>query len=289
MLMNWTTADRERIGAARVIVYTISSMSIAGIESARLKLEHASQHLDALRKIADDFAAAGHFRLSVEWEGQHPNFLCRIIVATAAPIPDLIALQAADVISNLRSALDHAVFTHVIEHCATNRIPLTEKQQKDVYFPISYSNNKNRDWFSGAVLGVIDQYRPQQEMQVEHPLFQLEKLVNHDKHRLVLTTCSVTPEHDVTYDDRLELVHHNGDEPVEPGTELRPGTELVRMQFRAAPKLTDPRSSLRITGGFHLSIDIPGTNKHYPILPTLTVIRDYAVQIVDALAAAGVA
>ncbi|MBB5916766.1 hypothetical protein BJY24_005678 [Nocardia transvalensis] len=258
---------------------------ITGMASARLKLEHASRHLEALTKTVDEFASGGHFQVAVVWSCNHPDYECRGIVKNSAPTPDLIALQAADVVGNLRAALDHAVFTHVQEHCSNEGRPLVSDELRRIQFPILSGSGRirSRDQFGPTVLDVLNNHQPRKS--TVHPLFRLNKLVNQDKHRVMLITASAKLETDVHYQYPLEYV----DDITELGADLRPGSEILRLKFRAvAPLEKHPWEYVDIGGGYPVAIDIPDTDDTPPILPTMNEIRDLVGVVLDELEGAGV-
>ncbi|MBF6394101.1 hypothetical protein IU443_29675 [Nocardia farcinica] len=265
-------------------------MAIKGIESARLKFEHAERHLQALTKSVTDFADGHPCHCTVAWERNHPEYICHVVVKEASTVPDLVALQASDYIGNLRAALDHAVYTHVVEHCAKNGIALSLRDERNVKFPIIESEKKIQDqtWFSAPVLDVLEKHQPGLLPDpLDHPLAQLNRLVNHDKHRLMLVTNSAFIESDVVYSDEFEFVRD--DSP--PDGELRPGYELAAWVFRATvPQLTrHPHHLIKIGQiGYHISIDLPDSNRFEHLLPTMNNIRDRVGQVLDDLEAAGV-
>lgn len=263
-------------------------MPIKGIESARLKLDHASRHLQALTETANEFAHGGHFNILVAWDLNHPNYICRMTVKEAKPTPDLIALQAADVLVNLRAALDHSVYTHVVEHCAVQGISLKDRDLRRIQFPIIEGQKaiERPETYRAEVLEVLERHQPNQHPEpLDHPLARLNRLVNFDKHRVVLVTNSAVLDQKFFHDGQLEYV-----EDLSPAdTTLEPGTEIIRWRFRAAKELTDhPSKLVRIEGGYPLAIDIPDSELYPPLLPSLTEMRDYIVTVLDQLSAAGV-
>lgn len=272
-------------------------MTIKGIESARLKFEHAGRHFDALTATVDAFANGGHFKTGLSWEENHPDYICHVVVKAAEPIPDLIALQASDVLSNLRAALDHAIFTHVVEHCRAEQRPLSEVDERGIQFPIIRERGRvirNSNRYSPAVFEVLTRHQPNQlDDSVGHPLEQLNRLIRFDKHRVMLVTGNVQLENDIEYEEELQPV---GDEIVE-GAVIRPGVELQRWKFRAtvAQLSKHPHELIHIRrGGFMLLIEIPETETetepalYLPIMATIESIRNYVRKVIDDLADAGV-
>jgi hypothetical protein len=99
----------------------------------------------------------------------------------AAPIPDDWALITGDILTNVRAALDHAVFLHI-------RVNKPNLDRKLIQYPIEdrkaqWENKKK--WFKSPVTKVIGQSQPYRHGAdfAGHPLRALRELVNRDKHR----------------------------------------------------------------------------------------------------------
>jgi hypothetical protein len=97
-------------------------------------------------------------------------------------------LIVGDILTNLRAALDHAVFGH-----ADRRMVLTPRQEKELNYPIipistDWPSHRNRltQLMDPNVLNVIEQSQPYHDATPgEYPLAVLNSLVNQDKHRSV--------------------------------------------------------------------------------------------------------
>ena len=89
---------------------------ISGIPSARKKLERAKFHLDALDHTIHTFRKDSPYKFEMTSPGNEPfkpDFWINVTVTEAPRVPDLWPLIAGDILTNLRGALDHAVFPHI--------------------------------------------------------------------------------------------------------------------------------------------------------------------------------
>lgn len=97
-------------------------------DSARRKVARADKHFDDLHREAKAFFAQNPFREVVEPDPANPNHLLYKIKLDAliddSPIPELVG----DIASNLRAALDHAVYA------LTNTQP---PRPRSAYFPFA--------------------------------------------------------------------------------------------------------------------------------------------------------
>ena len=91
-------------------------MSTSGIPSARRKLQRAKVHLAALQAAIQDFREKSPYEFAMESPGNErwqPGIPVTVSVKQAPPIPDDWALITGDILTNVRAALDHAVFPHI--------------------------------------------------------------------------------------------------------------------------------------------------------------------------------
>lgn len=265
-------------------------MPIEGLESAQLKLEHAGRHLDSLNATVLEYVDSGGFTIGVRWKQDHPDYSLIAYVKNAIPVPDLIALQAADFVGNLRAALDHSIYDHVVKKAIDDGTPLTKNEKTRVKFPIleNPKSIENPDWYASAVLQAIEKHQPHHHKPAqEHPLAQLNRMVNHDKHRVSLVTSSTDLEQDLQYKDPFVYVGH---EEAAIGAKLKPGIQILRADFLATKPLEKhPHEYAQIVdGGFYAAIEIPGTEQRPPILPMMGSLRDYVATVLEDLKKAGV-
>jgi hypothetical protein len=91
-------------------------VSTSGIASARRKLERGNVHLAALRAAIEDFRENSPYEFTMESPGNErwkPGIPVTVTVTQAPSIPDDWALITGDILTNVRAALDHAVFPHI--------------------------------------------------------------------------------------------------------------------------------------------------------------------------------
>ena len=164
-----------------------NTMAPSGIPSARKKLGRAKVHADALRADVDAFRKQSPYEFEMEPLG-NPRGLADIHVnakvTRATPIPDSWALIMGDILTNVRAALDHAVYPHV-------RANAPDVQPLQIQYPIAKSapkfEKKTAGWFTNDVHRCIEQWQPYHADDPSgHPLRILQKLVNIDKHRSLL-------------------------------------------------------------------------------------------------------
>jgi hypothetical protein len=90
------------------------------------KLARAEKHLVELKEVVDAFAATEPYTVGVSVEGKKKTTIRRLVF-TADPANTTIPIVAADVIYNLRSALDHLMSSLV-----------ANKDKSSVMFPIFF-------------------------------------------------------------------------------------------------------------------------------------------------------
>jgi hypothetical protein len=164
----------------------------SGVPSARKKLDRARFHLETLRGEVDAFRAHSPYEFSMESPGNkrwEADIRVTVTVTKAPPIPDSWGLITGDILTNVRAALDHAVFPHI-------RAKKPDLDRKFIQYPIEDRKeqweNKNR-WFEKPVHKVVGESQPCRHADpTGHPLRVLRELVNMDKHRdLVIANYSV--------------------------------------------------------------------------------------------------
>jgi hypothetical protein len=134
-------------------------MGISGIPSARKELERAKVHLAALHGAVDKFRENSPYGFAMESPGNQrwkPGIPVMVTVTQAPPMPDDWALIAGDILTNVRAALDHAVFPHI-------RAKKPDLDRKFIQYPIEDRKeqweNKNR-WFEKPVHKVVGESQP---------------------------------------------------------------------------------------------------------------------------------
>lgn len=149
---------------------------------------------NAEQRFADFDRQLGEFWNSTPYAGEARDDTTtrrRVWVVTKVdPIPRKLRAAASDVISNLRSALDHVAYQLVLQSRAGLR------PTWNVYFPIAGSSvdypNLREGHLKGVprdVLRMIDDVEPYKGG-LGHALWQLNELSKIDKHRLLVGTAS---------------------------------------------------------------------------------------------------
>lgn len=164
--------------------------------SARLKLGRAEHHRDTLSKAVDEFRARDAYEFPYRLRStpfSTRNVLVEHYVeVNEQPPADEWSLILGDVLTNLRAALDHSVYRHVV-----SRTTLTDAQVRHVQMPICVTEKQWADWMkkpiakqwvSPAYRDAIEQIQPVRQPDVPDPclspLYALNELVNMDKHRM---------------------------------------------------------------------------------------------------------
>lgn len=262
-------------------------MSSSGISSARKKLTRARAHIDALRASVEEYHASSPLKFDVESVGNQagaPEVRIAVTVLHAAPIPDDWPLITGDVVTNLRAALDHAIYPHV-----KSRHP--DLGDPRIQFPIMYEEQKfNRaecvrdNHFQQAVLDEIRASQPFQHQQGHggtawHPFAVLRELVNSDKHRELLIVQALPEEWTLQQDPRVNVLELN----VYRDTAMTAGALIcdARLQPTVGAVLTEP-IPLPSELGYIEKIDIPRAGRGH-LLATLERLHDDVRAQLDAL------
>jgi hypothetical protein len=156
----------------------------------RAKVERAEQHIHNLDVTVRAFLDSNPYLTARQTHPERPDFMVYWL-SGARPIPTLISLIAGDALANLRSALDHLAY-----HLALVNGTTDEKVLKATYFPISDDATKYVTEAPGKVKGMsqaakeaIDACRPYKGG--NDALWRLHRLNNIDKHRLLVTVCTL--------------------------------------------------------------------------------------------------
>jgi len=177
------------------------------LESARLKLNRAREHIEGLKteqeRWAKDHPQPFAWRLQDDVE---PDRILGLISQMDDP-PGFMSTIVGDIVHNLRSSLDHITWQLVQHGTCTSLKPSDETQiQLPIYntLPEFDANRKRR------LPGVLDvqetivrRYQPYQRgvAAADHPFAILEVLSNTDKHRNIHLTfwCASKAAFEVTY------------------------------------------------------------------------------------------
>lgn len=206
------------------------------MESAFAKLGRAKVHRDQLVREIKAFDAKDAFDWRFdEVESPHPRFArIAVTIQNKTPTPSSWSLIVGDILTNLRAALDHALFGH-----ASRRKTLTEDEERRLQYPIvthrdnwfgapavpatattarkkkiDSKRDKLKPWVDDDVLKAIEKTQPFSITKVSNPglesLAVLDSLVNRDKHREVRVVSYVsrefTVEHSTVKVEKVELL-----------------------------------------------------------------------------------
>jgi hypothetical protein len=168
------------------------SFVISGLESARLKLVRAGEHLDALEQRIRTYSRAASHQLIAEPNGKHTVHI------GDQPPPD-IGILVGEIVYQLRSSLDHLAFDLV--KINSRGIVLPAGWEKRCEFPLLFSIPTKgnppvpckplpRDWFDKTLPGISDEafttiesLQPYRRLGVTNALRLIADLSNIDKHR----------------------------------------------------------------------------------------------------------
>jgi hypothetical protein len=219
----------------------------------------------------------------------------RFVIQVNEEMPDDWGLIFGDILSNLRAALDHAVYNH-----AMARQPLTPRQEKSMNYPVVMDET---DWpraqtslaqfVDPAVLNVIYLTQPFQQPiggAHWHPLAILNGLVNRDKHRSVRPVL-YTNEAFIVTDSDLDIVSVDT-KPVE----MTDGAIAATVTLRMPPKSPTPPGPQDLAfraGGIDIStayvenIEVPTVNVMRPLLFAADELVNTVEDVLEKLEAAG--
>ncbi|MGV0796229.1 hypothetical protein ABQF26_04645 [Mycolicibacterium elephantis] len=253
------------------------------MQSAFAKLARAKVHLDQLDTDVKAFRAREphDWTLSAVDHLFDPSLaVVKVHVRVKEQTPDTWPLIVGDVLTNLRAALDHAVYGH-----ASSRRALTPAQEKSLNYPIitiatDWPNHRNRlaQFLDTNVLNVIEDSQPFKAGDPNwHSLALLNNLVNEDKHRAVRTVSYISEHLDVPSSD-LQIVRRDV-----PSVEMTEGALVASLTVRRAEG--DPGDKpgfpgwsakhFHVVNGFIEKIELPKVNDARPLLQVMeTLVAD---------------
>lgn len=199
------------------------------------KVERADKQTRLLNREFRAFARGKTRRIAHGPDPESSDYIFWVEVLKETPVLRW-GVRIGEVIHNLRSALDHLAWQLALAHL--RREP-TEEEASFIHFPIAKSKG---DFKSLQVLGFIttdhaDLLRPHQPYHgggdpTKHPLAVLNRLSNHDKHRVVQTVYASLSDFYIEVravrDCEIDEVS-----PAEPGVFLEQGAKLARIKGRA--------------------------------------------------------
>ncbi len=165
-------------------------LTMANEFQVQLKIERAKQHISDLQARINQFFATEPYKIAIkiDSESRKPVYY----LGEVDPAPDSLALIAGDAIHSLVCALDHLAYQLVMKDTAGS--PLNAS---GIYFPIGETiakyESKKTAQIAGArkvTIDAIDALKPYKGG--NDRFWQLSRLNNIDKHRLLLTVGSLT-------------------------------------------------------------------------------------------------
>ncbi len=155
---------------------------------ARLKIERAAHHITDLQREIQAFLASKPFKF-VTREDPHTGAATHFTKAEK-PIPETFSLIIGDAVHNMRSALDHLMFSILAD-----KVPI--EATAEIQFPFARSESalpstlklRKVHLAGDKVVAEITALKPYPSTDANSPNFlhSLHRLDNTDKHRLILT------------------------------------------------------------------------------------------------------
>lgn len=156
---------------------------IAGIKA---KLSRANTHLAEVERLAFDFMNSEPTRVSLKARPETQDYVASVRVT---PVPLELAVAFGDAVQNLRATLDYMARALVV---ADGRDP-KDGGRGSTQFPIHLTLPARplavHPGISDDALAIIERVQPYKSLAPDkHPLWRLQELSNHDKHRLLHVT-----------------------------------------------------------------------------------------------------
>ncbi len=239
--------------------------------------------MDTLRAEVDAFDEHSPYQFEIKSLGNpwgESDFRVIVKVTEAPPIPGTWALITGDILTNIRAALDHAVFPHV---CATNPAVPSHRIQYPIEDTAAGFESK-ATWFAGDVRQVIEDSQPyQKDDPSDHPLRGLRELVNMDKHRDLVIANYVMSAFDVVPRDLYEVVSTTVSK-----NPMELGVVIARAHLRLAQTVVGERwEQLPYEVKYGAAIEIPGYARPVGLVATMEFIVETIGTHLDTLEAAG--
>ena len=210
----------------------------------RAKLTRGSEQLkilyDEIGDAIDPNKASVGFKLETHYRRRPSGYTDGNIWAATTFIVDSLpslslecGIHLGEIVHNFRSALDHLAWAVV---GPANRKGLTDRQLRDIEFPLAQSRARFKSTATRCLPGLTDKeraffetYQPYKRSAIGRAMRLLQVLSNLDKHRVVLPTLAL-PERieipKVTYEDAtLIAVEKN----VRDGQQIKAGTKLLTL------------------------------------------------------------
>lgn len=262
-------------------------------DNIRVKIQRARKNVDEAAAFIKSYLDKKPFTVSYKRDPATRR-LIYYVSSVEEPDPELSGI-VGDALHNLRSALDHIAYQLVM--IGTGQTP-----SRRVYFPIWDSQakyeSKGRRQIEGArpeAITAVDGIRPYKGG--NDRLWQLQKLNNVDKHRLLIMVGSALSGVNIAetlYRGMRETLLEQGmDRLLEafrssemPPLFLRPGDNLFPLKPDAELFVDGPDAepSERVTFRFEVSFGEPQVVDGEPIVPTLQELVKVVEGVLDQLA-----
>ncbi|MGK8521108.1 hypothetical protein ACRS6B_05895 [Nocardia asteroides] len=250
---------------------------VTGIASARMKLARAWHHMTELESIISEYQDADNVEVRVDLfpNAEHENEIdCEVAAVSVSEVPDDWALITGDALTNLRAALDHAVYPHAER------------------FPILLSNTNSKgeeicveEIFDPVTTALILRHQPFHDpLPTHHPLGLLRELVDRDRHCRLRVSNQFKTELIFAPSDDYEVVNT----PESAVHELVPGAVSKNFRLRLRPGVTQSQLTYNNRLRPTVVINIPGTNDDVPLIATMKSIHTHVSEILDQLEAIGI-
>lgn len=253
----------------------------------RLKVKRADKHIDDLKSALRPFLDSNPYKVTAKRNADTRRLI--YYVASVEPVPVCIPAISGDILTSLRSALDH--LAQQLYLVGTGN---TQGYRDKTSFPISPSAKDFESGLTRKVEGMrqdaIDAIRALQPYAGGNgaDLWTLHRLNNIDKHRMIVTVGAAYRSMDIGA-VALQGLRRAFPEIAIPDTAnmalfIRPADNLFPLEagkelFMDAP---DAEFNKKIQFTFEVAIHEPGIIEGKPIPETLVQFRDRVSGIIDA-------
>ncbi|WP_241473845.1 hypothetical protein [Mycolicibacterium neoaurum] len=265
---------------------------MGSLDSAYEKAGRAQEHLATLQASVDAYRASEpheFLREVVDHMFKPELVVINFRVKVKNPPPQNWGLIVGDILTNLRAALDHALFGH-----AAARQTLTAAQERALQYPLI---TNSADWPAAqaklalltdpAVLQEIEKSQPFKAQNPDwHSLALLNGLVNRDKHRQVRVVSYSNEKFAVT--GTTGDVERTDDAPreMEDGA-LVASVTLRRPTQQPGDSSDDVSVPLNVEFGYTENIELPKVAQRKSVTVVMPLLVNHVIRTLDALNAAG--
>lgn len=269
------------------------------MDSAFAKLGRAKAHLGTLqdsmhayRNLDDAF---DYSREVIDHPFDASLVIIRFRLQVRRPPPDDWGLIVGDILSNLRAALDHAVYGHAEARAHSAGTPLTPKQRRALQYPFVHKGSewpnergKLEPFMDGAVIDEIEKTQPFKNIKSDwHSFALLNRLVNQDKHRTVRVVSYVNEVFNIAPGTEAEIVSID-DAPREMVDGIVVAQATVRRPLRRPGSPPgDVFVPFNVQFGYTENIDLPEVGSQKGALLVMEVLVDHVGKVLRNLKNAG--